>query len=136
MSTGFELLDHGGDLRLRGKGRTAGEAAGSVLRALWMAMFGPAPIPGPERWEPWRAPASLPPPMALVELVSDALYRAAVTGEAAVAFDGEPGQGRVGLAALPDGLLPGREVKAVTYNEPRLQRLPGGGWVAEVTVDL
>ncbi|NOZ93486.1 MAG: archease [Acidobacteria bacterium] len=136
MSTGFELLDHGGDLRLRGRGRTAGEAAAGVLRALWAAMFGQAPAPGPERWEPWRAPASLPGAMALVELVSEALYRAVVTGEAVVALDGEPGEGRVGLAALPGGLRPSREVKAVTYNEPRLQRLPGGSWVAEVTVDL
>jgi SHS2 domain-containing protein len=74
--------------------------------------------------------------MALVELTSDALSRITVAGEAAVAFEGGPTEGRVGLAAVPGDLTPVREVKAVTYHRPVLVERPDGLWMAEVTVDL
>lgn len=136
MAGRFDLIEHGGDLRLRGMGESVEEVAGELLKALWAAMFEPAPAPEPERWVAWGMPAELMPAMALVELLADALFGAAVDGEAFVAFRGDLFDGDVGVAVLPDGLTAVREVKAVTYNDPLLMRLPDGSWLAEVTVDL
>ncbi len=136
MGGDFELVEHGGDLGLRGWGATAGEAASQLLLALWAAMYGEEPPPPPSRWDPWKAPADLPLPMATVELLSEALYRASVMGEAVVALDGDPRGARLGLAPIPDGLQPVQEVKAVTYNDPRFERLPDGSWLGRLTLDL
>jgi len=136
MDAGFELLEHGGDLRLRGWGGTVGEAARQLLLALWSSLYGEGGRPQPSRWEVWEVPEDLPLQIVLVELLSEALFRATVDGVALASVDGDLRRARLGLAPIPQELVPVREVKAVTYNDPRLERLAGGDWIAEVTVDL
>jgi len=97
---------------LRGSGDTPAEAVSQLLLALWAAVHGEEPPPPPSRWVEWETPADLPPAMALVELLSDALYRVSVTGEAAVVCQDGPGRWRVGLGQSREGLSPRREVKA------------------------
>ncbi len=132
----YTLVEHTADLRLRGEGDHPGEVIVALLRGLGTVLFGREPGGVPARWIPWNAPEGLPSPYALVELLQEALFAAATGDGVAVDFEGDLASGRLGLAPLAPGLEPVREVKAVTYNEARLERRPGGTWVAEVTLDL
>lgn len=132
----YTLLEHTADLRLRAEGGSRAEVVGAMLRGLSVVQFGRELAAEPTRWVAWSAPEGYPAPLALVELLSEALSSGAAAGEAAVAFEGDLALGRLGYAPVPAGLEPVREVKAVTYNDARFQERPDGTWLAEVTLDL
>ncbi len=132
----YTLVEHTADLRLRGEGNHPAEVVAAMLAGLTTVLFGREIAARPTRWVSWRPPEGLPPPLALVELLQEALYAAATGGEVAVAFEGELSSGRLGFVPLPGGVEPIREVKAVTYNDARFERLPAGTWAGEVTLDL
>ena len=132
----YILLEHTADLRVRAEGGSPAEVVEALLRGIWRVLFGREVEGTPIRWRGWSAPGDYPPHLAMVELLSEALFLAVPGGEVAVAFEGDPLSGRLGLLPLPAGTVPVRELKAVTYNEARFEGRPGEGWIAEVTLDL
>lgn len=136
---GYRLLEHTGDLRVIATGRSFSAVTTALLRALAEAAYGrgdPAKADGAlARSIPIR-PDPDDPPLALVEILNEALFRMEVERLVPVAFEGDADGGLLHLAAPEEGLEPVREVKAATYSDTRCEPTAGGRWIAEVTFDL
>jgi SHS2 domain-containing protein len=145
---GFELLEHTADIGIRARGASleevfehATEGLAEVLGALRPGGSGGA---GPGEARPGEAVAvevsAGDPGGLLVDWLNEVLWlrevRQAVVRGARVERVGDgTASGEVVLAAggpEPDGTL----VKAVTYHRLRVEPDPGGGWLAEVYLDV
>ena len=137
MSNGtYRFLDHTADLRVTAVGRSFAEVATALLRALGEIVYGPGlPASRPVATVPVR-PGTDDPPLALVEILNEALYRMEIERLLPVAFEGDSGGGTIRFVPVPEDAEPVREVKAATYSGARCERLDGGAWIAEVTFDL
>jgi SHS2 domain-containing protein len=155
---GFELLEHTADVGIRAWGP-------SLEAAFEQATLGLAEVlgayrPGPGRPEPVRVSAGDLGGL-LVDWLNEVLWlrevrQAAVAGVqvdrvavGGAAEDGGAAVGDDGGAHAGDGLVHGTVelaaggaapegtfVKAVTYHRLRVERDPGGGWLAEVYLDV
>jgi protein archease len=135
---GFELLEHTADIGIRARGGSleevfehATEGLAEVLGALHPGGSG----------EPVAVEVSAGDPGGLlVDWLNEVLWllevgQAAVTGVRVERVGDGTAAGEVVLAAggpEPDGTL----VKAVTYHRLRAEPDPGGGWLAEVYLDV
>ncbi len=134
--SGHALSEHTADLVLEAWGEGFDGAVSAALPGLAEAVLGEAPSPRePAAWHPVVSVAPEA-ELAAVEILNEALYRLVHHGELPVAYRGGPGGGELGTAPLPEGLRPVREVKAVTYAEPRCGPAGGGRWELRVTLDL
>jgi SHS2 domain-containing protein len=150
---GFELLEHTADVGIRARGATleavfehATEGLAEVLGA-WRPPGGSG---GPPGWSPGQSggsgeavaiEVSAPDPGGLlVDWLNEVLWlrevRQAVVVRVNVERVGDgAAAGSVVLAGggpAPDGTF----VKAVTYHRLRVEPDPGGGWLAEVYLDV
>ena len=142
---GFELLEHTADVGIRARGATLEEAfeqatlgLAEVLGAL-AAGGSPGGSAGPG--ETVTVEVSAPDPGGLlVDWLNEVLWlrevrQAVVRGVRVERVGDGTASGEVVLAAggpEPDGTL----VKAVTYHRLRVEPDPGGGWLAEVYLDV
>jgi len=132
----YRFLDHTADLRVAATGKSFADVATALLRALGETVYGPGlPACGPVRTVSVR-PGTDDPPLALVEILNEALYRMQVERLVPVAFEGGEGGGGIRFVPVPAGAEPVREVKAATYSDTRCEQLDDGTWSAEVTFDL
>lgn len=138
MTPPFEILEHTADVGLRARGPTIESVFGAIgegLAALLGAWF---PGEGSQRTVVVRADdrAAL-----LAAWVDELLYlreaEDAVFGGIRIERVG-PGtlRARAALAPRGDRELDGVGVKAATYHRLRMDREPGGDWVAEVYLDV
>jgi SHS2 domain-containing protein len=145
---GFELLEHTADIGIRARGASLEEVFGhateglaEVLGALRPDGSGEA---GPGEARPGEAVAvevsAGDPGGLLVDWLNEVLWlrevrQAVVRGVRVERVGDGTASGEVVLAAggpEPDGTL----VKAVTYHRLRVEPDPGGGWLAEVYLDV
>ncbi len=132
----YRFLDHTADLRVAATGRSFAEVTTVLLRTLGEIVHGPGlSASGPGKTVSVR-PGTDDPPLALVEILNEALYRMEIERLLPVAFEGDGSGGTLRLVPVPEGAEPIREVKAATYSGARCERLDGGTWIAEVTFDL
>ena len=134
---GFELLEHTADVGIRAW-------AGSLEEAFERATEGLAEVLGTGAWGPGD-----PVPVEvtaddlgglLVDWLNEVLWlrevrQAALAGVEVERVGDGVARGTVALAsggAAPDGTF----VKAVTYHRLRVEPDPGGGWLAEVYLDV
>jgi SHS2 domain-containing protein len=140
---GFELLEHTADIGIRARGASleevfehATEGLAEVLGALRPGGFGRA---GPGEAVAVEVSAGDPGGL-LVDWLNEVLWlrevrQAVVSGVRVERVGDGTASGEVVLAAggpEPDGTL----VKAVTYHRLRVEPDPGGGWLAEVYLDV
>jgi protein archease len=148
VGAGFELLEHTADIGILARGATLAEA---FEQATWgLAEVQGAPAPGPE--------AVAPGPMAgpeeavavrvsasdagglLVDWLNEVLWlrevRDAVVAGVRVERVGEGTASGAVVLAAGGAAVDGTFVKAVTYHRLRVEPDPGGGWVAEVYLDV
>jgi SHS2 domain-containing protein len=142
---GFELLEHTADVGIRARGASpeevfehATEGLAEVLGALHPG-WSPGGTGG--SGEPVAVEVSAGDPGGLlVDWLNEVLWllevgQAVVTGVRVERVGDGTASGEVVLAAggpEPDGIL----VKAVTYHRLRVEPDPGGGWLAEVYLDV
>jgi SHS2 domain-containing protein len=145
---GFELLEHTADIGIRARGASleevfehATEGLAEVLGALRPGGSGEA---GPGEARPGEAVAvevsAGDPGGLLVDWLNEVLWlrevrQAVVRGVRVERVGDGTASGEVVVAAggpEPDGTL----VKAVTYHRLRVEPDPGGGWLAEVYLDV
>ena len=134
---GFELLEHTADVGIRARGATL-EAAFEQA-TLGLAEVQGALAPGPGEPVPVQVAAADPGGL-LVDWLNEVLWlaesrQAALAGVRVERVGDGTARGSVVLAAggdAPDGTF----VKAVTYHRLRVEPDPGGGWLAEVYLDV
>jgi SHS2 domain-containing protein len=137
-SGGFELLEHTADIGIRARGA-------SLEEAFEQATLGLAEVLGARRpdgpGEPVAVEAAADDPGGLlVDWLNEVLWlrevrQAVMTGVHVERVGEGTASGSVTLAGGgpgPDGTF----VKAVTYHRLRVERDPGGGWLAEVYLDV
>ncbi len=129
----YRLAEHTADVRVVAEGGDFASVATAMLRALAEVSVGSRPGGDAEVTVAWR-PTVSDPPLALVELLNEAIYQSQVHGRLAVGFTGDETGGELALTAA--GVEPLREVKAATYSDARCAADARGVWRAEVTLDL
>lgn len=129
----YRLAEHTADVRVVAEGGDFASVATAMLHALAEVSAGGRPGGAAEMTVSWR-PTSPDPPLALVELLNEAIYQREVHGRVALGFTGDETGGE--LALSPAAAAPVREVKAATYSDARCAVDPAGVWRAEVTLDL
>ena len=134
VASGCRLIPHTADMRLSARGGTLEEDLSAALAGLVEVVLGPRPV---ERtgFEDWQSAVSEP-RLAMVELLSEALFQLQVRRRAVLFLRGDLVRARLGVGELPRDVALQREVKAVTYNEPLCERMTDGRWTCEVTLDL
>ena len=133
---GHALLEHTADVVLEAWGGSFEDVVTAALAGLAEAALGEVPRQrSPAAWRP-VVPSSEDPVLAAVELLNEALFLLTVRGELPVAYRGGPGGGELGTAPCPPAARPVREIKAVTYADPRCAPEAGGTWRLRVTLDL
>jgi SHS2 domain-containing protein len=138
LGAGFELLEHTADVGIRARGATLEEAFEQATLGLAEVQGAPAPDPGGERVAVQVSAGD--PGGLLVDWLNEVLWlaetrQAPVTAVRVVRVGDGTASGWVVLAAGgpgPDGTF----VKAVTYHRLRVEPDPGGGWLAEVYLDV
>jgi SHS2 domain-containing protein len=136
-SGGFELLEHTADIGIRAWGATL-EAAFEQATGALAEVLG-ALAPGPGERVPVEVTASDPGGL-LVDWLNEVLWllevrQAALAGVRVERVTDSAASGSADLA--PGGPGPdGTFVKAVTYHRLRVEPAPGGGWLAEVYLDV
>jgi SHS2 domain-containing protein len=137
---GFELLEHTADIGIRARGATLEEVFEHATEGLAEVLGALRPAAGGSG-EPVAVEVSAGDPGGLlVDWLNEVLWvrevRQAVVAGVRVGRVGDgTASGEVVLAAggpEPDGTL----VKAVTYHRLRVEPDPGGGWLAEVYLDV
>jgi SHS2 domain-containing protein len=138
---GFELLEHTADVGIRARGASPEEVFEHATEGL-AEVLGARPPGGPGGpGEPVAVEVSAGDPGGLlVDWLNEVLWllevgQAVVTGVRVERVGDGTASGEVVLAAggpEPDGTL----VKAVTYHRLRVEPDPGGGWLAEVYLDV
>jgi SHS2 domain-containing protein len=134
----FELLEHTADVGIRARGA-------SLEEAFEQATIGLAEVLGARRPDGRGEPVAVEvaaddPGGLLVDWLNEVLWlrevrQAVVTGVTVERAGDGAASGSVTLAGggpEPDGTF----VKAVTYHRLRVERDPGGGWLAEVYLDV
>jgi SHS2 domain-containing protein len=138
MSERFEILEHTADVGLRARAPTLAElfeALGEGLATLQGAWF---PNGGTERNVEVEAPDQS---ALLVSWLDELLYvheteDAVFTGLAVDRVDDTTLSARVRLSPRGDRELEGVGVKAATYHRVKVARESGGGWNAQVYLDV
>jgi SHS2 domain-containing protein len=141
---GFELLEHTADVGIRAWAGTLEEAFERATEGLAevIGALAPGGSPGgsgPGETVPVEVAASDPGGL-LVDWLNEVLWllevsQAALAGVRVERVGGGTARGAVDLA--PGGPDPdGTFVKAVTYHRLRVEPGPGGGWLAEVYLDV
>jgi SHS2 domain-containing protein len=140
---GFELLEHTADIGIRARGGSLKEVFEHATEGL-AEVLGARPPGGSGEagaGEPVAVEVSAGDPGGLlVDWLNEVLWllevgQAVVTGVRVERVGDGTASGEVVLAAggpEPDGTL----VKAVTYHRLRVEPDPGGGWLAEVYLDV
>ena len=134
---GFELLEHTADVGIRARGATLEEAFEQAT--LGLAEVQGAPAPGPGETVMVEVSAADPGGL-LVDWLNEVLWlaetrQAALGGVRVERVGNGTARGSVTLSEggpAPDGTF----VKAVTYHRLRVEPDPGGGWLAEVYLDV
>jgi SHS2 domain-containing protein len=139
---GFELLEHTADIGIRARGGSLEEVFEHATEGLAEVLGARPPGRSPgESGEPVAVEVSAGDPGGLlVDWLNEMLWllevgQAVVTGVRVERVGDGTASGEVVLAAggpEPDGIL----VKAVTYHRLRVEPDPGGGWLAEVYLDV
>lgn len=149
-AAGFEVLDHTADIGLRARGASLPElfeqatlGLAEVLGARWPERAGEAGVQD--------VPVEVEAPDLgglLVDWLEEVLYlhevrRAGIAAVRVEQVTEEPdaagvtrAKGAVMLVPAGDEPFDGIEVKAVTYHRLTVERDPGGGWLAEVYLDV
>ena len=142
---GFELLEHTADIGIRARGASLEEVFEHATEGL-AEVLGARPVgsggsgeAGPGEAVAVEVSAGDPGGL-LVDWLNEVLWlrevrQAVVSGVRVERVGDDTASGEVVLAAggpEPDGTL----VKAVTYHRLRVEPDPGGGWLAEVYLDV
>jgi SHS2 domain-containing protein len=134
---GFELLEHTADVGIRAWAGTLEEAFERATEGLAEVMGALAPQPG--ETVPVEVTASDPGGL-LVDWLNEVLWLLEVSQAALAGVRVErvgDGAARGSVDVAPGGPDPdGTFVKAVTYHRLRVEPDPGGGWLAEVYLDV
>jgi protein archease len=150
---GFELLEHTADVGIRAWAGTLEEAferATEGLAEVMGALAPPGGSGGPPGWSPGESGGSgesVPvevtasdPGGLLVDWLNEVLWLLEVSQAALAGVRVErvgDGTARGSVDVAPGGPDPdGTFVKAVTYHRLRVEPDPGGGWLAEVYLDV
>jgi SHS2 domain-containing protein len=142
MGGGFELLEHTADVGIRARGDSLEEAFEQATLGLAEVLGARPPAgarPGPGEAVAVEVAAGDPGGL-LVDWLNEVLWlrevrQAVVTGVRVERVGDGAAAGSVTLAGggpAPDGTF----VKAVTYHRLRVEPDPGGGWLAEVYLDV
>jgi SHS2 domain-containing protein len=140
---GFELLDHTADIGIRARGASLEEVFEHATKGLAEVQGALRPEGSAEAGPGERVAVEVSaadPGGLLVDWLNEVLWlrevqQAVVTGVRVHRVGDGTASGEVVLAAgdpEPDGTL----VKAVTYHRLRVEPDPGGGWLAEVYLDV
>ena len=139
MRSGYEFFDHTADIGLRAFGRDLAELFAGAGHGL-LAVLETNTVPGSERELIVRLEADDRQELMLLWLkelltVFD-LQRVALSEFAFAQIDEQRLDATChGLACDPDNPQSGPEVKAVTYHQLKVDRVPDG-WMAEVILDI
>jgi SHS2 domain-containing protein len=151
-AAGFELLEHTADVGIRAWAGTLEEAFEQATEGLAevMGALAPGGSGGPPGWSPGASGepgetvpvevAASDPGGLLVDWLNEVLWLLEVTQAALAGVRVErvgDGAARGSVDVAPGGPDPdGTFVKAVTYHRLRVEPDPGGGWLAEVYLDV
>ncbi len=136
----YEDLAHTADVGVRVRGATAEEALGRLVLAFTTVVTGGAPAEGAHAA---RVAVQGGPGLAgtAIALLRELLFRLATERELPVEIEVERLDEAGALASVtfarhdPDRHAEGADVKAVTWHAARLDP-EGGGWVAQVVLDI
>jgi SHS2 domain-containing protein len=140
MGGGFELLEHTADVGIRARGDSLEEVFEQATLGL-AEVLGAWPAAGARPGEAVAVEVAAGDPGGLlVDWLNEVLWlrevrQAVVTGVRVERVGDGAAAGSVTLAGggpAPDGTF----VKAVTYHRLRVEPDPGGGWLAEVYLDV
>ena len=137
---GFELLEHTADIGIRARGASLEEVFEHASEGLAEVMGARAPGP-PESGEVVAVEVAADDPGGLlVDWLNEVLWlrevRDAVVAGVRVERVGEGTASGAVVLAAGGAAVDGTFVKAVTYHRLRVEPDPGGGWVAEVYLDV
>lgn len=136
----WEDLGHTADVGMRVRGASAEEALARLALAFGTLVTG-GDTPRPEREERISAAGGPGLPAVAVAFLRELLFRFAterlIPSEVEVhRVDADGAEATVAFARYdPDRHAEGTDVKAVTWHAARLER-EGGGWVAQVVLDI
>ncbi len=135
----WEHFEHGADIGIRGRGRTAAEAFAAAARALTAVVTDPDAVQVRD-WVDIRCEA---PDLdyLFLDWINALVYQMATGQRLFSAFEvrieGERLSGRAGGEAVdPERHRPAVEIKGATFTELKVAQADDGTWIAQCVVDV